>query len=232
MRGLKYDRGVKDAAFKMRRQGKTYNEITRKLGIPKTTLNYWFVGIELSPQQKALIRKNWIKAIINSRDNAIKWHNEQKEGRILLAKNQAETVLSKINFNDQVVLELALAMLYLGEGSKKTQTTSLGSSDPEILKFYFRAIKKLYHVENNKLYISLHLRADQNVEATKKYWARTLNLPPSLIRGVSIDQRTVGRPTYPGYKGVCIIDCGQVAIQRRLVWISRLFCEKISTMRP
>ncbi len=231
MRGISYDSKIKDLAFKMRRRGKTFNEITNKLGIPKTTLSYWFIGIELSSEQKALIKKNWLKAIVGSRTNAIKWHNEQKQSRILLAKNEAQDMLSRVNLDDDNYLELALAFLYLGEGSKKNWSTSLGNSDPIIIRFFLNAMRRLYNVDTNKLRIVLHLRADQDIEAMKLYWSKVLGVPTSLIKAAYLDKRTIGRPTYDDYKGVCVIDCGQVAIQRRLVWISQLFCEKIITMR-
>ena len=54
-------------------------------------------------------------ALVKARIEAVKWHNAQKEGRLREAKTQAEKILSKINFNDNNVLEVALALLYFGE---------------------------------------------------------------------------------------------------------------------
>jgi len=62
----------------------------------------------------------------------------------------------------------------------------------------------------------------------KKYWSKELNAPVERFGKVSIDKRTLGKPTYPDYKGVCVVDCGNVAIQRKLVYISKKFCQKIS----
>jgi hypothetical protein len=61
----------------------------------------------------------------------------------------------------------------------------------------------------------------------KKYWSAQLKVPIERFGGVSIDKRTIGRPTYPDYKGVCIARYGNVAIQRKLVYLSREFCKKI-----
>lgn len=216
----------------MRKSGTPLGQIGKELGIPKSTLSYWFIGIKLTVKQKVTIRKNWLKAIKESRGNAIHWHNQQKAARIENARLEAEAVIGALDIRNKPTLELALAFLYLGEGSKKTSDTSLGSSDPTILKFFISCMKKLYGLSPNQARYYLHLRADQDIAETKKYWAETLRIPRENFGSTSLDQRTIGRATYEGYQGVCVVSYGRVAIQRRLVWISRLFCEKIATMRP
>ncbi|MDP3992812.1 MAG: hypothetical protein Q8Q05_01185 [bacterium] len=223
---------LKNTALEMRKSGTPLGQIGKELGIPKSTLSYWFIGIKLTVKQKAAIKKNWLKAIYESRGNAIRWHNQQKAVRIEDARLEAEEVIKGIDFRDNSTLELALAILYLGEGSKKTSDTSLGSSDPTILKFFISCMRKLYQLGPNQARYYLHLRADQDVAKTKDYWVKTLRIPLENFKSTSLDQRTVGRPTFKNYQGVCVVSYGRVAIQRRLVWISKLFCEKIATMRP
>jgi hypothetical protein len=135
--------------------------------------------------------------------------------------------MDKIDFSSKEIFELAMAMLYMGEGFKKSCKTALGNSDPLILKFFLAGMKKLFNMDPTKMRYELHLRADQDPLGMKKYWSNELNAPIEKFTQTSIDQRTVGKPTYPDYKGVCIIDCGTVAIQRKLVYLSRIFCEKI-----
>ena len=77
-----------------------------------------------------------------------------------------------------------------------------------------------------KIRFDLHIRADQNPELLKKYWAKELGAPIHRFRTVSTDKRTTGRPTYPDYKGVCVINCGKIAVQRKLVYIGQKFCRK------
>ncbi len=135
---------LKDTAFRMRREGATLGSIELELGIPKSTLSYWFIGIRLTDKQKTAIREKWLKAINESRDNAIRWHNQQKSTRIEDARLGAEAVIDRLDLRDKPTLELALAFLYLGEGSKKSSVTSLGSSDPVILSFFIFCMEKLY----------------------------------------------------------------------------------------
>jgi hypothetical protein len=162
-----------------------------------------------------------------TRKNAVVWHNAQKKKRLEYAKQQALSVINKIDLSSKEIFELAVAMLYMGEGSKKNISTSLGNSDPLILKFFLTGMKKLFNIDPTKIRYDLHLRADQNSKEIKKYWSKELNVPIERFTQVSVDQRTARKPTYPNYKGVCVINCGTVAIQRKLVYLSRIFCEKI-----
>jgi len=53
-----------------------------------------------------------------------------------------------------------------------------------------------------------------------------LGIPIDNFGYVNIDKRTVGSKTYPHYKGVCYITCGNVAIQRKLLYLGEIFCKK------
>ncbi len=114
----------------------------------------------------------------------------------------------------------------MGEGFKGDET-GLGNSDPLIMKFFIRAMTQLYGLDMSKAGFYLHLRADQNPEGLKLFWSQELQIPMDRFKQVSIDKRTIGKTTYPTYKGVCIINCGNVAIQRKLVYLSRAFCDKV-----
>lgn len=115
---------LKETALRMRRSGTPLGQIGKELGIPKSTLSYWFIGIKLTVKQRTAIRKNWLKAIKESRGNAILWHNQQKAARIEGARLEAEAVIGALDIRNIPMLELALAFLYLGEGSKKTTARS------------------------------------------------------------------------------------------------------------
>jgi len=60
----------------------------------------------------------------------------------------------------------------------------------------------------------------------KRFWAKELKLPIVNFKRVQIDKRTKGSKTYPHYKGVCNIRCGNIAIQRKLINIGNIFCQK------
>lgn len=122
------------------------------------------------------------------------------------------------------------SILYLGEGFKKSPVTGLGNSDPLILRFFIFTLKKLYNIKPDQFSCHLHLRSDQDPKKMKIYWSQVLEIPLDRFKKESIDRRTVGIKTFNDYKGVCVIRCGNVAIQRKLVYLSRAYCERITSI--
>jgi ribosomal protein L37E len=214
---------LKSRAVQLRKSGKSLRFIHVKLGIPKSTLSNWFKDVELTKKQREKLHANWLNGLVTARKEAIQWHNNEKKSRIDTAMKEAQDVLGHIDLEDRNILELALAVLYLAEGSKKNIETALGSSDPDTLRFFLSALKKLYDFDTTKIRCELHLRYDQDPVETKRYWAKKLSLPLSNFRQVNIDTRTIGRKTYDHYKGVCSLRCGHVAIRRRLVFLAEKY---------
>lgn len=218
---------LKDSAVSLRKRGYSIRRIEGRLGIPRSTLSEWFRDIKLKPKHKERLLQNWKQALVKARQKSILWHNAQKQGRILQAKSEAEQTLKRIRTTDLGILELALSILYLGEGSKKNCETAIGNSDPLILKFFLLSIKNLYGLDPEKFRYELYLRADQDPQAMRRFWAKELKISLKRFKQINVDQRTSGSKTYPHYKGVCSIRCGTVAIQRKLMYLSRLYCEQI-----
>ena len=218
---------LKEKAVKLRQKGISIGKIESLLNIPRSTLSGWFKNIELTKKQKAKLTANWKNALVKARKKAVLWHHNQKRIRVQEAKNSAIKTLGEINIDDINVLELSLAFLYLGEGTKKSPHTSLGSSDPMILKFFLSAVEKIYNLDTKKLRYELYLRADQKPNKIKNFWAKELKVPVENFKQVNIDKRTKGTKTYPSYKGVCNVQCGHVAIQRKLMNLANLFSQKI-----
>src|SRR3989344_2074977 len=118
---------LKYKAIKLRQQGSSLREVEKLLKIPKSTLSGWFKNIELTSEQKQRLKNNLLDNLSKARKNAVIWHNQQKEMRLKTAENEAKNVLSIIDMGDKSILELTLAILYLGAGAKSDHTC-IGSS--------------------------------------------------------------------------------------------------------
>ena len=110
---------------------------------------------------------------------------------------------------------------------QKNGKTAIGSSGPLVPKFFLAILIRKYKVDLSRVRFDLHIRVDQDPNEIKKYWAGVLNVPISSFKYVVADKRTGGRASYLHYKGVCIINCGTVAIQRKLISLYNQFCQKI-----
>jgi hypothetical protein len=218
---------LKERAIKIRRRGVSIGQVEKKLGIPRSTLSGWFKNVHLSKKQVTFLQNKWKQSLVVARKKAVIWHNKEKEIRIKRAKEEALKTLGNIDFFEKNILELALAMLYMGEGFKKHSVTGIGNSDPLILKFFISVVKQIYNLTEKDFSCDLHLRADQNKEKMISFWSKELALSKDRFKSISFDSRTKGRPTYEHYKGVCVVRCSNVAIQRKLVYLSKEFCERV-----
>jgi hypothetical protein len=219
---------LKETAVALRKAGLSMTVIERRLGIPRSTLSGWFRTVEITEEQRLQLMKNSYDGWAKARVKAIESHRTQKALRLLAARKEAVKTLSKIELTDEV-LDLAFAMLYLGEGTKNG-TTSLASSDPMILRFVLAVLRKNYALDASKVSCELHLRMDQDSDELKLYWSKELGVPPSRFKYVAFDKRSAGKPTYDHYKGVCVLQCRNIAIQRKLIYLYNLFCEKVEEM--
>jgi hypothetical protein len=214
-------------AITLRKAGNSIGAIEKELQIPRSTLSGWFKNVELTLIQKKGLERNAKEGLVRARVKAVEWHNNGKRERIRAVENLASDFLQKIPTDDKIAHEIALAFLYLGEGAKTKSRTNLASSDLRIARFFVKSLIKLYGVPKDKIRCSLHLRADQNIAEITEYWSTSLGLPKVNFGKASVDKRTLGKETYSHYKGVCLISCGRVDIQRRLMYIANSFCDRL-----
>jgi hypothetical protein len=200
--------------------------IQEELGIPCSTLSGWFKNIVFTEDQINSMAENHLRNLTVARLKANKVHRVAKQMRIENAKDKAMLTLSRVAETNSDVLEIALAMLYLGEGAKADNGLRLGNSNPLIIKFYIDSLCSLYDIERNSFRAALHLRADQDEVALKEFWSININLPIEQFTYSIKDSRTIGRKTYSDYKGVCLIEGGGVAIQRKLMYLADMFCKR------
>lgn len=217
----------KEDAIALRKKGASITRIEKELGIPRSTLSGWLKGITLTKKQREALGRNRYHALIKARKAAVLWHNQQKQERLRKAEDDAGKVLDRVNSEDKDILELALAILYLGEGFKNNDETAIGSSDPLILKFFLTILFEVYKIDTSKIRCELGLRVDQNPRKMVRFWAKELGLPTSCFKQVNIDKRTAGSKTYSHYHGVCSVRCGNIAIKRKLLFLGRKFFEKV-----
>lgn len=213
---------LKDEIIELRKSGVSMTKIEKDMGIPRSTLSYWFKDIKLTPEKQKTLEENKKRALEKARVKAVIWHNKEKEKRLKIATTEAEEVISGIRDNDLNTLEVALAFLYLGEGAKSNHF-SIANSNPDILNFFLKSIDKLYGIKKDKLRYELHLRADQKENEVKNYWSNKLQIPILNIKYCVFDPRTRGRKTRKDYNGVCIVYAGGIAYSRKLLEIARLY---------
>ncbi|MDP2599779.1 MAG: hypothetical protein Q8P84_03475 [Deltaproteobacteria bacterium] len=219
----------KGRAVRLRKKGWSLRNIEKHLGVPKSTLSGWLKPIKIDAKKRKRLLENWRQALTKAQKKSVLWHHEQKANRVEEAKQYALKTMSELALENRAIQEMALAVLYIGEGRKSQEMVGMGSSDPLILKFFLLTLKKLYNIEVARLRCSLFLRADQDEEKIKRFWSKELDLPLHLFKGAYKDKRTVGSTTYEHYRGVCSFEYGDASIQRRLLFLGKFILEKVTS---
>lgn len=181
--------------------------------------------MELSEKQKQILQDRHKKSLVRARKEAVKQHNKLRLERIQAAKTEALDVVKAVA-TDSKTRELALAMLYWGEGQKR-DATSIANTDPQLLRFVLAVMRSNYSLTNNDFHCRIHGRADQAPDELISYWSKELKLPRRMFRGVLLDKRTRGKATFEAYKGICVLYFGNIAIQRKLKSIYNLYSRRV-----
>ncbi|MEX1051818.1 MAG: hypothetical protein WEC83_00295 [Patescibacteria group bacterium] len=192
----------------LRRKGMTYSEINERLGlnISKGTLSYICRSITLSDRSKKRIEEKSANGLIRGRQVALISQKEARKGYFLTLENKYAKLRSHLNFNKESAL-IALALLYLTEGSKQSGKLMFGNSDPRLITLFLKLLNECFDIDPKKFRCTVQCRADQEVPMLEEYWSNITGIQPSQFYKARIDKRTLGKRTLkPDYKGVCRID--------------------------
>jgi len=220
---------LKEKVIKLRKQGRTYSEIRKKLkiSIPKSTLSYWCKDVKLPEEYQEKIRHIVLKNAEKGRAIALIVNRIKREKYIKEVKDRVKHLSDKLKEKDTA--KIALAMLYLGEGSKKQRGSLMfGNSDPFVVSLFLCLLRYCYRIDESKFRCTLQCRADQNIEKLQNFWSKITKISLSQFYKARIDPRTIGRPSKNlNYKGVCRIDYFSADLFIELKQIAEIISKEI-----
>jgi hypothetical protein len=75
-------------------------------------------------------------------------------------------------------------MLFWAEGAKARNEVSIVNSDPEVVRFFARFLRRFYGVPDERFRVACNLFADHVVRQREieQFWLDTLELPRSCLR--------------------------------------------------
>lgn len=174
------DKTIKNTAFALRRKGYSYNLISNKLDISKSTLSCWFKDVPFSPNKIVLKR---IKS--GPYISGLKSH-EKRVNNIFRIKKLAKQELGIISKRDLWMLGIGL---YIGEGSKTYETIRVINSNPKVITLAIKWFRNICKLETKNITIAIHLYPDNDIKKCLKFWSKTTGLPIEQFRKTQIDRR-------------------------------------------
>jgi len=209
-------------ATKLRRTGKSYNEIRQLLGIPKATLSDWFRNQKWS---KELSKKLNDRVLEESRIRLAaldKIRGKNLERLYGEARKEAEEEFGLLKNHP---LFIAGVSIYWGEGDKSTKSGfRISNVDPGMIRIFRKFLLDVCRVEEKRIRVGLLLYPDLNDEDCKKYWVKNAGLSANCFtKSVTIQGRSKHRRVLYGVCG--IIYSSRFLKEKMLIWI-RLLSEE------
>jgi len=171
---MRYDQ---PEAFKLRKEGKTYREIEKFLGVSRSTLCNWFKNEEWSKHIKKI---NTINHIVKSKEHMLKMNASRKIHLYKKYKdieNQAEKEF-EIYKNDP--LFMAGLMVYAGEGDKTNRfNIRVANSEFYLHIVFIRFSEKFLNINRDKIKFWLLLYPDHNIKELIEIWSKKLDINKS-----------------------------------------------------
>ena len=171
---------LKEKAIYYRKKGCSYNMISQKIGVNKSTLSNWLSKIPFSPS------KELIKRIGLAKLKSASFKHNQKISEIREMQKLAKTELGKITKRDLLLLGIGL---YLGEGTKAYEFVRIVNSDPQIIKIAIKWFKEACGLKDKNFNPYIHAYPDNNIEEAKNYWSSITSIPKRQFGKTSIDVR-------------------------------------------
>lgn len=212
-------RGDKTEAIKLRKSGKSYNEIGSMLNVPKSTLSGWLKDANWSSK---------IKKVLEKRSRGQHVVRLQKlnliRGKLLASLYERARTEARKEFLQFRLHPLFIAgiSVYLGEGDRASRGfVRIANIDPLMIRLFVKFLNEVCGVPKRKIWASILIYPDINAKESKKFWATNSGLSENnfskstLIKGRHKTRRT--------QYGICTVGINSTYLKEKVrVWIDLL----------
>ena len=191
-------------AYKLRMAGKSYNEISRLLKVPKSTLSTWFSTLEIPQEAKDRLKKRVYEKSVTALIERNKNQTILAEKRALEVRSRAIKEVGALSKRD---IFIAGTALYWAEGHKrpivrngKARTfhpVSFTNSDPKLITLFMRFLRETCGVSDEKISIGLRIFERQDPAYLLDFWQKTARIPMSRFQKVIQSPSTSSRRIRP-----------------------------------
>ena len=188
-------RNDKNFAIKLRKQGKSYNEISRTLKIAKSTLSYWLRDLKLSENAESRIKGRYgigtAKLI------------ERNKKQTIIARERADIIIE--NARKEVAelkgdpLFLIGTSLYWAEGYKKGlhgskwKCVNFTNSDPEMVQLMMKYFRTICEASDDKIRIQLIAHPNIDINKAVSFWSKLTGIPKKQFIKTSLKISTASK---------------------------------------
>lgn len=210
-------RSDKGKAFLLRREGRSYREISDQLGVAKSTLSNWFKGVDFSAAIKEELTKQATK-----KNRAHLQQLNRTRGIALtvqyeLAKKEA---LQELKRYRNVPLFTSAIGIYWGEGDRATKSIiRISNTNAQMLQVWVAFLTRICGVPTEKIALAMYLYEDLDETKCRRYWSRQLGIKKFHKTQVLPSRHKTKRLPY----GTCNVVVVNTYLKKKLMlWIDQL----------
>lgn len=166
---------LRERVINLRSKGKSLNDLSRHLKVPKSTIRYWCRDIILTVEQQK-------RLFVKQRLGAIRAAEKIRRKRIDITKQLFKEGLNAIGTLTPRELLLIGSALYWAEGYRKGDGVfGFTNSDPKMVKFIIHWLQKSFSIgkESINLRICINKIHKNRIEDIKKFWSTVTKIPYS-----------------------------------------------------
>lgn len=165
-----------EARILRREQGHSIKEIARAVGVSPSSVSYWVRDIELTADQVDALRAR--NPILNGQMAGARARSAQARAlrRAAQAEGRAAALLGD-------PMHVAGCMLFWAEGSRHRNAVHFTNSDPAMVAFFARFIRRYFAPPEERMRVWCNLHADHGERQleVENFWLRTVELPRACL---------------------------------------------------
>ncbi len=180
---------IRAKALKARIAGKSYNEIKKEFGVPKSTLSSWFKHVVLSNKARERLDIRMTSEGSKKLIALNKLQTHKAEQRAHKARTSAKREIPALTKRDLLIIG---TVLYWAEGYKRlhirdgkermSHSISFVNSDPAMIKAFLRFVREVLLVPIDAIHLTMRLYPHINEKTACAYWMSITQLPASCFQ--------------------------------------------------
>ncbi|PIU37098.1 hypothetical protein COS77_02310 [Candidatus Roizmanbacteria bacterium CG06_land_8_20_14_3_00_34_14] len=218
---LPYSSSLVNEALRLRKNGYSYEEISKKLKIAKSSAYLWCNQVVLNEKAKKRISGRMAIGIKKAKEVL----KTKKDNIMKIISDNSNNYVSKIESNKEFN-KLLCSFLYWGEGSKNTNSLIFTNSNPKMIRSYLNLLRESFELDESKFRALVHVHEYHEDIEIKKYWSKITNIPLSQFSKSYLKPHT-SKNIREGYKGTISIRYYNYKIALELSFIYNRFADKL-----
>jgi len=217
----------KNKALRLRKNGKSINEIAEKLKIAKSTISLWCRDIKLTAKQIERLTKRQISGSYKGRMKFLERIRKERMKEVTLLRKQGINEIGKLTKRDLFIAGIAM---YWSEGYTYSGGEQVGftNSDPKMILLILKWFKEICKISKDKIFLQVKINKihKNRIKRIENYWSNLTKIP-LLQFNKTILLKTKVKKVYPNpniyYGTLRILIHGGTKLRRRINgWIAGL----------